>query len=38
MATVRCEEIANEKFSSFAANEVPCFSVTSMINFICLLQ
>lgn len=25
MATVRCEEIANEKYSSFAANEVSLF-------------
>lgn len=25
VATVRCEEIANEKFSSFVANEVHCY-------------
>lgn len=25
MATVRCEEIANEKFLSFSGNEVPAF-------------
>lgn len=25
MATVRCEEIANEKLASFVANEVPAF-------------
>lgn len=25
MATVRCEEIANEKYSGFAKNEVPDF-------------
>ena len=24
VATVRCEEIANEKFASFIANEVKC--------------
>lgn len=25
MATVRCDEIAQEKYSSFVANEVRCF-------------
>lgn len=27
VATVRCEEIANEKYSSFAANEVPAVHI-----------
>lgn len=31
VATVRCEEIANEKFASFLMNEVPQFHSVSII-------
>lgn len=31
MATVRCEEIANEKFTSFSENEVPVFSYSNLV-------
>ena len=32
VATVRCEEIANEKFASFIANEVKCLDTVSRFN------
>lgn len=43
VATVRCEEIANEKYSSFAANEVPavhivwCFCLQFWLFFLSLI-
>lgn len=33
VATVRCEEIANEKFSSFIANEVNFLNTASCLSF-----
>jgi len=32
VATVRCEEIANEKFSSFIANEVSFLNTASVLH------
>jgi len=43
VATVRCEEIANEKYSSFATNEVPadhivwCFCLQFWLFFLSLI-